>query len=323
MSDTLTPVHVVGIDAGGSKTVCQLGDSDGRVIAESRGPGANLQSAGELQVEIVLHDVLSEALAAVPLHAPPRALCLGMAGVDRPDDAAIVSRILRRLCRGTETLVVNDALVALEAGAPGAPGVVLIAGTGSIAYGRDAAGRAARAGGWGHLLADEGSGFWLGKEAIRAVMRASDHRGAPTAMREPILAHFQASRPSELVHPVYDGGIDPHEIAGVAPIVGRAAAAGDAVAAGLIAAGADELAAAAASVARRLGLADAAVALPLAGGIFRSIPEMRAAVIARLAVQLPAATPRVLDVEPATGAVRLAAAVARGDVRVPVYIETP
>jgi N-acetylglucosamine kinase-like BadF-type ATPase len=276
-----------------------------------------------LQVEIVLHDVLSEVLTAVPLHAPPRALCLGMAGVDRPDDAAIVGRILRRLCRGTETLVVNDALVALEAGAPGAPGVVLIAGTGSIAYGRDAHGRAARAGGWGHLLADEGSGFWLGKEAIRAVLRANDHRDVPTAMRDAILAHFHVTRPSALIHPVYDGGIDPHEIAGVAPLVGRAAAEGDAVARALIATGADELAGAAISVARRLNLAGAPFALPLAGGIFRSIPEMRAAVIERLATHAPAAVPRVLEVEPATGAVRLAAAVARCDARVPVYIETP
>ena len=129
-----------------------MGDADGHVLRESRGPGANLQSAGELEVEKVLHDVLSEVLMDMP--HPPAAICLGMAGVDRPDDAQIVQGILRRICRGTKTLVVNDALVALEAGAPGQAGVVLIAGTGSIAYGRDDYGGAARAGGWGHVLGD-------------------------------------------------------------------------------------------------------------------------------------------------------------------------
>lgn len=312
-------MHVIGIDAGGSKTVCQLGDENGNVLRESRGPGANLQSAGELEVEKVLHDVLSEVLMDEP--NPPAAICLGMAGVDRPNDAQIVKGILRRICRGTRTLVINDALVALEAGAPGQPGVVLIAGTGSIAYGRDAHGSAARAGGWGHVLGDEGSGFWLGRQAIRAVLRAHDHRGAVTSMAAPICAHFGVSRVQDLVHPVYDGGMKPRAVAAIAPIVGEAADAGDAVAAHIIDVGAAELSGAAVSVATRLNLKHASFALPLAGGIFRSVPRVRAHVLARLAEQLPSARLALLDIEPASGAVRFAAQLARGDVRVPVYLD--
>jgi glucosamine kinase len=312
-------VHVIGIDAGGSKTVCQLGDRDGHVLKESRGPGANLQSAGELEVEKVLHDVLSEVLADVP--DTPAAICLGMAGVDRPNDREIVHGILRRLCRGTKALVVNDALVALEAGAPGQPGVVLIAGTGSIAYGRDERGGAARAGGWGHVLGDEGSGFWLGRQAIRAVLRAVDHRGPATSMAAPILSHFGVTRAQDLVHPVYDGGMRPRAIAAIATIVGDAADAGDPVAAHIIDVGAAELAGAAVSVATRLELRDRPMTVPLAGGIFRSVPRVRSLVMARLREQLPVAHPCVLEAEPASGAVRLAAQFARGTARIPVYVD--
>ena len=104
-------MYVVGIDAGGSKTVCQVGDETGRVIAEARGSGANLQSAGELEVEKVLHEVMTEALAGIG--ESPAALCLGMAGVDRPNDARVMRGMLARLCRGSRALIVNDALVAL------------------------------------------------------------------------------------------------------------------------------------------------------------------------------------------------------------------
>lgn len=313
-------MHVVGIDAGGSKTVCQLGDGEGRLLREARGPGANLQSAGELEVEKVLHDVLTETLAAID--DTPAALCLGMAGVDRPHDARVLRGILARLCRGSRTLVVNDALVALEAGAPGQAGIVLIAGTGSIAYGRDDHGHAARAGGWGHVLGDEGSGFWLGRQALRAVLRAADQRGARTALAARVMAHFGVTREQELVQPVYEGGMKPKVIAALASIVGDVADAGDAVAAKIIEIGAEELASSAVSVARRLDLARGAIPLLLAGGVFRAVPRMRTRVIERLGDLLPLARATLLDVEPASGAVRLAAALMRGDVRVPVYLDT-
>lgn len=313
-------MYVVGIDAGGSKTVCQVGDSEGRVVGEARGGGANLQSAGELEVEKVLHDVMTEALAAIG--QSPAAVCLGMAGVDRPYDARVLSAILSRICRGSKALIVNDALVALEAGAPGLPGIVVIAGTGSIAYGRDAHGRAARAGGWGHVLGDEGSGFWLGRQALSAILRAADRRSRTTALAGPVMAHFGVTRETDLVHPVYEGGMKPNVVAALASIVGEVADAGDPVAMDIVAKGADELASSAASVGRRLGLESADIPLPLAGGIFRAVPRVRTLVIERLAELLPQARPALLSEEPATGAVRLAAAFLKGHARVPVYLDT-
>ena len=169
-------MFVIGIDAGGTKTVCQLADEHANVLAEARGPGANLQAGGELEVEKALHAVMAEALGH-DRSIRPSAICCGMAGVDRPEDVAAVRAILTRIGEKADLLIVNDALIALEAGAPGEAGVVIVAGTGSIAYGRDTEGHAARAGGWGHVLGDEGSGYWLGRQALQAVVRASDGRG--------------------------------------------------------------------------------------------------------------------------------------------------
>src|ERR687892_1284366 len=108
------PMHVLGIDAGGTKTVCLLADEHGRVIAEARGSGANLQAAGELEVEKVLHQVMEIVLS--DREGLPAAICLGIAGVDRPEDADAVRGIMRRIGFKTRTLVVNDALIALVAG---------------------------------------------------------------------------------------------------------------------------------------------------------------------------------------------------------------
>jgi N-acetylglucosamine kinase-like BadF-type ATPase len=193
---------VLGIDAGGTKTVCLLSDDEGRIVAHARGPGANLQSSGELELEKVLHRVMESALGE--RDARPAAICLGIAGVDREDDANIVRAIMRRISPGSRVLVVNDALVALVAGAGHRPGIVVMSGTGSIVYGRNAQGAAARAGGWGHVIGDEGSGYWIGRHAVMAVVRAADGRGPRTRLTDEVLAHFGVPDAAQLVHIVYD-----------------------------------------------------------------------------------------------------------------------
>src|SRR6476619_7424691 len=103
-------MHVLGIDAGGTKTVCMLADEEGRIVAEARAGGANLQTAGELEVEKVLYRVMETAMGGRDIS--PDAICLGIAGVDREEDADAVRGIMRRIGFKTRTLVVNDALVA-------------------------------------------------------------------------------------------------------------------------------------------------------------------------------------------------------------------
>lgn len=312
-------MFVLGIDAGGTKTVCLLADEHGRVIADARGGGANLQAAGELEVEKVLHRVMETALAERDVR--PAAICLGIAGVDRPADADAVRGIMRRIGFMTPTLVVNDALVALTAGAGDDPGVVIVAGTGSIAYGRDAAGRAARAGGWGYLLGDEGGGFWIGRAALSAVVRQFDGRGPATLLTDMVLAHLELASPTELIHEIYYRDVHRHVIAGLAGLAQRASDAGDAVASDILSRAGAELAAAAASVITRLGMRGDAFPAILAGGILRGLPWLRSNVTTRLSEVAPRAEVRLLDVEPAVGAVRLALAAARGTAKVPEYVD--
>jgi N-acetylglucosamine kinase-like BadF-type ATPase len=311
------PIHVIGIDAGGTKTVCQLADADARIIAEARGGGANLQALGELEVEKVLYRVMEEALGGRPI--VPDAICLGIAGVDRPGDAAVVRGIMRRIGYQARVLVVNDALVALEAGAPGEPGVVIISGTGSIAYGRNSQHEAARAGGWGYVLGDEGSGYWIGRAALRAVLREADQRGRETLLTPLLLKHFGIAHAQGLLHEVYYSNLVPSAIGALSQCVEAAFREGDAAAIGILRAAADELEASGLTVARRLGMTGEPFPFVLSGGIFRAVPWLREELRRRLPVASPGSEARLLDREPACGAVALALQEAAGGAIVPIY----
>jgi N-acetylglucosamine kinase-like BadF-type ATPase len=201
MNGNISVMPVLGIDVGGTKTVCQLADNDERVISEAREEGANLQGAGELALEKVLHSVMEKTLDGTG--AVPAAICLGIAGVDRATDETVVRSIMSRIGYKARILVVNDALIALQAGIGDAAGIVIVAGTGSIAYGRNGRGEAARAGGWGYVLGDEGSGYWIGRLALRAVVRHADGRGRVTSLTPRLLAHFGVARASDLINKVY------------------------------------------------------------------------------------------------------------------------
>ena len=312
-------MHVLGIDAGGTKTVAFLADADGRIVADGRAGGANLQTEGELQVEKVLHDVIEQVTRGRNL--TPAAVCLGMAGVDREEDGRTMREIMRRLGFRSNTLVVNDALIALVAGAGASPGLVVISGTGSIAFGVSNRGLAARAGGWGPTLGDEGSGYWIGRRALEAVTRDADGRGPRTELTQLVLDHFQLPRPQSLVSEIYHQPQGRRAIAALAPLVDGARADGDLVAAEIMIEAADELARAAGSVISRLEMRGEQFPILLAGGMLKRSEWLAAELERRMAEVAPRSDVRLLTHEPALGAVRLALAEARGGVRVPTYID--
>ena len=309
--------HVMGIDAGGTKTVCLLADEHGRIVSEGRGGGANLHAAGELGVEKVLHGVMEAAIGDRPI--VPAAICLGIAGVDREDEMQTVRAIMRRIGYKSRTLVVNDALIALVAGAGDAPAIVIIAGTGSIVYGRNAAGEAARAGGWGHMIGDEGSGYWIGREALSAVMRAGDGRGPQTELTDDILEHFGITDVSRLPRIVYDREQPRMAVAALGALVQRVAEQGDVVAMRILERAAEEIVLAARSVTTRLEMRGDAFTFYLAGGAFRGVPWLAAELPRRLVEVAPRSQAELLDKEPAEGAVWLARAEARGSAQIPRY----
>jgi N-acetylglucosamine kinase len=310
-------VHVLGIDVGGTKTVCLLGDEEGRVLSTANGPGANLQAVGELQFEKILHTVMEETVAQQA--AVPAAICLGIAGVDRPEDATVVRGIMSRIGYKARILVVNDALIALHAGIGAAAGIVIVAGTGSIAYGCDGHGYAARAGGWGSVLGDEGSGHWMGRLALRAIVREADGRGQATTLTPRVLAHFGVTRPEELLQTVYHQDFTPAAVATLARHVQQARDEGDRVATAILDRGAQELVGAAASVTRQLELTNDEFAFVLSGGMFKAVPWLLDEVTRLLPAIAPRSRTILLDVEPALGAVRLALAEMHGGARLPIY----
>jgi N-acetylglucosamine kinase-like BadF-type ATPase len=298
----MTSRHVLGIDAGGTKTHAILADETGRAVASSRGGGANLRTHGELEVEKVLHAVIEEAEGEAGARA--QALALGIAGADRPDDHAVLREILRRIGFRDRVVIANDARIAFVAGSPARVGLAVVCGTGSIAWGRNGSGQIARAGGWGWHLGDEGSGFWIGERAIRGVLRAFDGRGPATSLEKPLFEHFGISRPEEIVRALYDHEYPRHRVALFSVQVEKAARGSDAVALQILASASEELLLAAKSVIARLRLEESPYDAVLSGGTFRALPSLEEAV--RSGLGSGRARVLRLEDEPAMGAVKLA-----------------
>jgi glucosamine kinase len=310
-------MHVLGIDVGGTKTMCLLADNEGRVLGEGQGAGGNLLASGEQELERVLRQVVDAALEE--RRVTPDAICLGVAGVDREEETRTVRNIVARLGYHSHVVVVNDALIALVSGTENVAGVVIIAGTGSMVYGRNADNRAARAGGWGHIIGDEGSGYWIGREALAAVARASDGRGPATHLTEGVIQQFGLDDLTALPRIVYDRELPRVSVAALGPVVQRARDAGDVVAIEILKRAAGELAGAAASVVTKLHLGKEAFRFVLAGGVFRAVPWLAGELGRRLRTMAPSSDVQLLDREPAVGAVRLAIAELRGELTLPRY----
>ncbi len=293
---------VLGIDAGGTKTLAILADESGQLVATARDAGANLKTSGELEVEKVLYRVIERCEAEAA--ARPDAVAIGIAGADRPRDRAILSEILRRIGFPRRVVITNDAHIAFVAGSASRIGLAVVCGTGSIAWGQNAAGQVARAGGWGWHLGDEGSGFWIGERAIRAVLRAEDGRSRATALTARLLEHFGIARAEEIVDRTYGRDYPRHDVAMFSLRVGEVADQGDPAAREILDAAAEELRLAARTVRDRLSLEDAPYDVVLSGGTFRGLPSLERAVASALTT--PNARVRTLEEEPAMGAVKLA-----------------
>jgi glucosamine kinase len=294
--------YVLGIDAGGTKTRALVADETGQIVGDALGGGANLRTHGELEVEKVLHAVIEDACMGVP--AAPDAVALGIAGADRPPDEAVLRTILRRIGFRSRVVVTNDARIAFVAGSPERVGLALVCGTGSIAWGRNRAGKIARSGGWGWHVGDEGSGFWIGERAIRAVLRAVDGRGPATTLDQALSEHFEIAEPEQILYAIYDREFPRTRVAKFAARVDAAARAGDAVAKRILADAASELVCAASSVRDQLALEQGPYDVVLSGGTFAAVPVLESDVARRL--ESPRARVRTLTQAPAMGAVKLA-----------------
>lgn len=300
---------VIGVDGGGSgcrAVVARRAAGQVTVLGRGRAGPANPRAVGGPAAAAGIRDAVAAAFTAAGLPACRVAVaCLGLAGAGREADAALVHTALADLA--DELVVITDAELVLGDGPPGAA-VALISGTGSIALSRTADGRLDRAGGWGAVFGDEGSGWSIARGALAAVAAAADGRGPATALTARCLARFGVARPEELVAVVQRPGTGREEIAALARHVVAAAAAGDSVARALVATAATDLATMVRAVVRRRPPDADAWTLRVAGGLLANAPAVVAAVVERLRHDDdgPAAVTVVVDA--AAEAARIAAA---------------
>ena len=278
---------VLGLDIGGSSSRARLVE-DGRIVAEAEGPGANVAALRPRVVESRIRELLAD-IASTPI-----ACCAGSAGAEVPAGRERLERILSALLPDCLITVVHDARLVLAA-AGFESGIALISGTGSVAYGRDGAGREARAGGWGWLVGDDGSAAWLAREAAREVMLRFDSGEALGTLGESMLKAVRASGATELMGRL-NGLSEPREWAALAGIVFETAS-DDAGAALLVERTASALGDLVGLVRKQLSVDGPLV---LAGGQLLHQPRLESAVRTRLG----AATR--LQEAPVAGAVKLA-----------------
>jgi N-acetylmuramic acid 6-phosphate etherase len=297
----------LGIDGGGTHTVALLASASGDIVGRGTAGPSNRQAVGTERAQATLDEAVSAAFQSAGLpRGPVASACLGLAGADRPDDQTALREWAERVQLAARVEVTSDAAILLAAGTPHGWGLVLIAGTGSIAFGRTADGRRARAGGWGHLLGDEGSAYALVIQALQAVVRAADSRGPATRLTECFLNHWGLTGPQDLIAAVYRSGRDRADFAALAPLVIETAA-DDAVAAGIVEQGARELARAGESVVRQFGWRGS-IPLALAGGLLLGNTNYRDRVLHFLIEGGIQPEPVSLVEEPAKGAAKLALA---------------
>ncbi len=295
---------VVGVDGGGTKTHVIVADGKGAELSSVTGSAsAVIPGEAEHSAEVI-ERLLRDALEACDMgDATVNALCIGVAGVGRDAEFTAFFKAISDRSLADELEVLPDAVVALEDAFADEPGILLIAGTGSVSYGRGPTGRLARCGGWGPTAGDEGSGAWIGRRALSVITASSDGREPETALLGAVLTHLQLGTPEELIP--WAAAASPALLAQLATPVMAAAAAGDLRANSICTMAAEELVLHVRTLARQLFTDErAAIPVAVAGGLMHRGTYLRKIVELRLKSAVPGVVLHHEDVIPARGAVR-------------------
>jgi N-acetylmuramic acid 6-phosphate etherase len=304
----------LGIEGGGTHTVAYVADDSGRLILRAEAEPANLH--------LLSHTALVRLLCSLRRRLPrPVALAIGLAGARTEADRDRIRAAAARVWPGLPCYATNDLETALMAATPAhsqagatraraaACRVLVLAGTGSCCFGQTAAGRSAKAGGWGHLLGDRGSGYDLGLRALRTMVTHYDRCGRLSTLGHRLLRQLQMNSPEECVGWIQRA--PKREIAALAVEVFAAAQAGDPLARTTIHHAGDELAAEAVTCASRLAPRREPIDFVLAGGVLLNQPSYAATVARGIRRRSPQARVRLLKRESVWGAVELAHRLAR------------
>ena len=296
---------VVGVDGGGSKTHVVVADGRGKELASLTGEASAVRPGDALHSAEVISRLVRECLAIAEREDRPRALVAGVAGVGREDERRALLRALEGAKLAEDVQVVPDALIALEDAFGEGAGILLVAGTGSVAFGRGPTGHVVRCGGWGPVIGDEGSGAWIGRRALSVVTAAHDGREPETRLVGAVLTALELDEVDQLV--AWAASASTKDLAKLAAPVLTLAAERDLRANSICTIAAEELVIHVRTLARQL-FVDERVSLPvaLAGGLMQRGSFLRRLVEHRLKTAVPGAHLHGEDVLPTRGAVRLA-----------------
>jgi len=308
--------YVLGIDGGGSKTVCILMDDTHQVLGRGQAGAANYQTIG---TEAALISIELAIRQAIKLNEPIKidAICLGLAGVGRPKDIEIVKGLVRGLIDNqslpitwnlqlSNIVICNDALIALVGGIGHSVGIVAAVGTGSIVFGRNQQGQIKRVGGWGYILGDEGSAYKIAVAGMQAALKSYDGREKSTSLIEAFKQHLSLEDIEELIEVIYRRGWGVKQIAALAPIIDLAAASGDEVANNIIDDAVRELVKATATIMNAIFSHDSALEIVTTGSVWRGKCKIHERFTAAIVDQFPQVKVIFPRYEPAYGAGLLA-----------------
>lgn len=299
---------VIGVDGGGSKTRVMVGTAEGEVLATLDGPKSAVTPGLAAHSADVIGELVTRALAeiAMPGAVLPRVLYCGVAGTGRDEERKALHAALDAKELAEEVVIDSDGLIAMYDALEDRAGILLVVGTGSVAYGRSPAGEIVRCGGWGPAFGDEGSGGWIGRRALSIVAASSDGREPPTALLFPILAATECEDIQDLIP--WAAAADARAYAKLVPVVFSTAGAGDPRANALLTLAAEELVLHVRALARQLFTDErAAVTVAFSGGLMDRGSPLRKRLEQRLKSAVPGAQIRSEEVLPARGALRAAA----------------
>lgn len=311
--------YVLGIDGGGSKTVCVLMDNLHQVLGPGEAGPSNYQSIGieaTLQsMQSAIHNAVEAEIIANTVNI--EAICLGLAGVGRAADIEVVKGLVQELqnnkylpitwaLQPANIVICNDALIALVGGIGQPVGIVVAAGTGSIVFGRNHEGHTKRVGGWGYILGDEGSAYKIAIAGMNAALKSYDGREISTSLLEDFKQHLDLKNIEDLIEVIYRREWGVKQIAALAPIVDFAAASGDIVANIIIDDAVKELAKATSTVIDAIFSPDSVLEIVTTGSVWRGRCKIHERFAASFVKKFPNVRVIFPRYEPAYGAGLLA-----------------
>ena len=292
----------LGIDAGGTKTDCAVSNG-AELLGQATGASCKLARVGKERGRENMQAVIRQATQAAGVEASTiQHVCIGMSGASLAEAVQWAQQTIRELIPDSTIYVAGDHVIAHRAAFGTSPGVLVISGTGSIAFGRNQAGETARAGGWGPNVSDEGSAFWVGREAVTAALHAFDF-GSPNGLLATIAECWKVA-PEEVIRMANASEPRFPELAG--PVV-NAAEQGDDTARAIMERAGQALAGLASAVIKRLWPTGGVVPVALAGGVLQGSQLVRQAFREAMKIEQPQAAVSFAFVRPVLGALEIAA----------------